>query len=32
MTLEAIIKAEMKRRCPEEPRAAMNRVFNLCNR
>jgi hypothetical protein len=24
-------KAEMKRRCPEEPQA-MNRVFSLCSR
>jgi hypothetical protein len=32
MTLEAIMNADMKRRCPEEPRAAMNLVFNLCKR
>jgi hypothetical protein len=25
MTLEAVIRADMKRRCPEEPRAAMKR-------
>jgi hypothetical protein len=30
--LGVIIKAEMKRRCPEEPHSAMNRVFGLCKR
>lgn len=28
MTLEAVINAEMKRRCPEEPRAAMTTKVN----
>jgi hypothetical protein len=31
MTLEAIIKAEMKRRCPDDPRAAGKRVLRRCN-
>jgi len=26
------LKAEMNKWCPEEPRAAMNRVFSLCKR
>ena len=29
MTLEAIVNAKMRRRCTEEPRMAMNRVFGL---
>jgi hypothetical protein len=32
ITLEAIIKAEMNRRCPDEPRAAGKRVFRRCRR
>jgi hypothetical protein len=32
MTFEAIMKAEMKRRCPLEPRAAGKRSFNLARR
>jgi hypothetical protein len=30
--LLAIMKAEMKRRCPDEPRAAGKRVFNRCSK
>jgi len=32
MTLEVITNMSMKRRCPEEPRAVINLVFNLCKR
>ena len=32
LTDDALINAEMKRRCPEEPRAAMNRSFSLRKR
>lgn len=32
MTFDAIMKAEMKRRWPDDPRAAGNRAFRRCRR